>query len=605
MTVIIGGYGIYVLDTAGRIVADTYDGPLMEINFARSASLDFTRMDKLALQRKVAPEEQRAEVDRQIDELSQTFSDDLNVAAQRALGQRERALLGEIQELVARWSALRTAPETPERDAGILKISDQIIGDFDMLIELTADKSFVERRKAISAISDFRYASIVLSGIAVLLGILLTVLLARGIVRPLTAAAKVADRIAYGHLQTPIPKGGKDETGILLRSMTVMQDNIREMMEREVAQRRSAQSRLIDALESSREGMVLVDASGKIVIANSQLADFFPTVAPYVVNGMSFKPAFKQMQSVVAWHGELDDNAGNAFAASQIGTTFSVGEYQLLDGRWLRISRSNTRDGGFFLFLSDFTEIKVREEHFKEAMLQAEAANVAKGHFLTNMSHELRTPLNAIIGFSEMIAREMFGKIGNPRYLEYIATILESGRHLLAIINSVLDMAKNETGKLELRAEQLDLCDILRDCIRIMREQCESAKLRLDVPPLEHPLPVYGEAAKLKQIVLNLLSNAVKFNAPGGSVSLLAGTDENGMTEFSVADTGIGMSRGDIAVALTPFGQVDSQLARRYEGTGLGLPLTKVLVELHRGVMTIDSEPGRGTTITVALPRAA
>jgi signal transduction histidine kinase/HAMP domain-containing protein len=605
MTVIIGGYGIYVLRAAGSIVDETYDGPLMEINFARAASLDFTRMDNQALRRKIVPEAERAEVDRKTDELSQTFYDDLDVAAQRSLGARETALISEIQEAVTRWNVLRKGQQTPEDDAEIIKTSDRVIADFDTLIELTADESFIQRRKAISAISHFRYASIALSGAAVLVGVIITLLLARGIIRPLTAAAKVADRIADGHLQTPIPIGGKDETGMLLRSMTVMQSNISEMMEREVAQRRSAQSRLIDAVESSREGMVLVDAAGKIVIANRQLADFFPTVVPYVVNGMSFAATFKQMQSVLAWHGELDDSAGSVLAASQIGTPFSVGEYQLLDGRWLRISRSNTREGGFFLFLSDFTEIKVREERFREAMLQAETANVAKSHFLTNMSHELRTPLNAIIGFSEMIASEVFGSVGNPKYLDYIGNVLESGRHLLQIINSVLDMAKNETGKLELRAEPLDLRDVLRECTKMMREQCERAKLRLDVPPLEQPLPVHGEPAKLRQIVLNLLSNAMKFNAPGGSVSVIAGRGSAGMTEFRIVDTGIGMSRGDIAVALTPFGQVDSKLARRYEGTGLGLPLTKVLVELHGGTMVIDSEPGRGTSVTVALPRPA
>jgi signal transduction histidine kinase len=265
---------------------------------------------------------------------------------------------------------------------------------------------------------------------------------------------------------------------------------------------------------------------------------------------------------------------------------------------------SATRDGGFFLFLIDVTEIKEREEHFKEAMQKADAANTAKSHFLANMSHELRTPLNAIIGFSEIISGEMFGSVGNPKYLDYSNDVLRSGRHLMDILNSVLDLAKSDAGKLDLRPESFDVGEVISDCAMMMREQFERAKLRFDVAPLEGPLPVYADPAKLRQILLNLLSNAVKFNEPGGSVSLLARAGEAGMTEFRVEDTGIGMSPADIAVALTPFGQVDSRLSRRYEGTGLGLPLTKALVELHRGAMTIDSAPGRGTTMTIAIPRA-
>jgi signal transduction histidine kinase len=604
MTAILGGYGIYVLHAAGDIVADTYDGPLMEINFARAASLGFAQMDKEALRRKTVPAEARGEIDHKIDELSDSFFEDLAIAEQRALGARESAAIARIRQAVTRWNSLRQNPAQAETDGEIDNVSDQIINDFDTLIELTADQSFIERRKAISAISYFRYTSIGLSGLAIFVGVLITALLARRMIYPLTEAAKVADLIALGHLETPIPAGGKDETGTLLRSMTVMQDNIRGMMAREVAQRQSAQSRLIDALESSREGMMLVDAAGQIVAANSQVADFFPTLAPHLVSGADFRTAFSVIRPLLASRGDMDESVPEPIRRIEIDQSFSVAEYQLPDGRWLRLSRGATRDGGFFLFLIDVTEIKEREEHFKEAMQKADAANTAKSHFLANMSHELRTPLNAIIGFSEIISGEMFGSVGNPKYLDYSNDVLRSGRHLMDILNSVLDLAKSDAGKLDLRPESFDVGEVISDCAMMMREQFERAKLRFDVAPLEGPLPVYADPAKLRQILLNLLSNAVKFNEPGGSVSLLARAGEAGMTEFRVEDTGIGMSPADIAVALTPFGQVDSRLSRRYEGTGLGLPLTKALVELHRGAMTIDSAPGRGTTMTIAIPRA-
>jgi signal transduction histidine kinase/HAMP domain-containing protein len=559
-------------------------------------------MDKEALRLKTVPEAERAEVARHIDDLGATFFDDLGVAEQRSQGTRETAAIERIRQAVTRWTELRRAPATAARDAEIDQVSDRIIDDFDTLIELTADRSFIERRKAIWAIADFRATSIVMSVVAVLAGIVITLLLARRMIRPLTAAAGVADRIALGHLETVIPRGGNDETGTLLRSMTVMQDSIRDMMEREVAQRQSAQSRLIDALESSREGMMLVDANGAIVMSNTQVADFFPTMAPCLAGGNPFAAAWAMMRPLLVAPDDFDDGAMAVVAPAQSGAAVSVREYRLADGRWLRFSRSATQDGGFFLFLIDVTEIKAREMHFREAMRKADAANTAKSQFLATMSHELRTPLNAIIGFSEIISGQMFGSVGNPRYLEYSNDVLRSGRHLLDILNSVLDLAKSEAGKLEIRPELLDVGEIMRDCAMMMREQCERARIRFDIAPIKEPLLVYGDPAKLRQIILNLLSNAVKFNEPGGGVSLLARIGEDGMTQFRVDDTGIGMSPDDIAVALTPFGQVDSTLARRYEGTGLGLPLTKALVELHGGSITIDSEPGRGTSVTVAIP---
>jgi signal transduction histidine kinase/HAMP domain-containing protein len=605
MTVVLGGYGIFVLSAAGGIVADTYDGTLMAINFARAASLDFAQMDKEVLRRRTAPEAQRPEIDSKIDMLSDGFSQDLTIAEQRSPGEKERGEAAHIRDAVRRWNDLRHQPVTAEREGEIDKVAVEVIDGFDRLIELNADQSFIARRRAISAIDDFRYASILLCGLAVLIGVIVTLLLARNIVRPLTAAARVADRIADGELQTPIPSGGKDETGALLRSMTVMQDNIREMMQQEVSQRRSAQGRLIDALESAHEGIILVDAAGRIVLANRQVADFFPTVAAYIGNGADFAFAFSMVRRLLDWHGDFDDVAGIFAERSSTEAAFSVGEYQLLDGRWIRLSRSDTSDGGFFLSLIDFTEIKEREEHFKEAKLQADAANTAKSNFLANMSHELRTPLNAIIGFSEIINGEMFGSIGNPTYLDYSGDVLRSGRHLLEIINSILDIAKSDAGKLELRAEDLDLRDVICDCAKMMREMTTRAELRLDLPLLETPLPVHGEAAKLRQIILNLMSNAVKFNEPGGTVSVWAGPGKPGMIELRITDTGIGMSPSDIVVAMTPFGQVDSSLGRRYPGTGLGLPLTKALVELHGGTIAIASTPGRGTTVTVSIPNAA
>jgi len=418
-------------------------------------------------------------------------------------------------------------------------------------------------------------------------------LLRSRIVRPLRAAASVADRIAKGELQTPIPLGGQDETGALLNSMTVMQDNIREAMTREKDLRRSAENRLVDALETSREGVMLVAPDGQIVMSNSTLRGFFPAIAYQLMPGTQLDRALELIQSQLA----------PSQAPSEDIATSGHAELELADGRWLRLTGSATSEGGSILFLSDFTAIKEREESLRRATREAEAANASKSRFLANMSHELRTPLNAIIGFSEIISGQFFGDVGNVRYLDYSYDILRSGRHLLTVINDVLDLSRSEAGKMVLAARTTDMCDVLTDCIAMVREQCADAGLTLAVTGMEHPLLMTGDAAKLRQIFLNLLSNAIKFTEKGGSVSLSARSTE-GSVAVTVADTGIGMDPEDVEIAFQPFGQVDNRLERRYEGTGLGLPLTKALVDLHQGSLVIDSARGQGTRITVSFPCA-
>jgi signal transduction histidine kinase/HAMP domain-containing protein len=604
ITATLGGFGLYVLAAAGHLVVDTYDRPLMAINFARSASLTFALMDKDVLQRKFAPDAERAAIEADLEQRSPSFFDDLAVAEQRSLSQDERVVIQDIRGLVQQWNAVRLGggKDGVAGDAALAALAKRVIGRFDVLVELLADHSFIGRRKAVWQISYLASISMAMTLVGLLLSAAITLLLTRQIIRPLSTAAGVADRIASGELDTPIPAGGKDETGKLLHSMTVMQDSIRAMMQRETAQRQSAQGRLIDALESSREGMVLVDAGRKIVIANSQVATFFSTAAPFIVEGTDFDAAVAHIRPRLVQPVDIDAVMRTQSDRRHIAGSQPEGEFQLVDGRWIRFSRSDTQDGGFFLFLSDFTDIKEREEHFKEAKRQAEAASNAKSNFLAHMSHELRTPLNAIIGFSEIMAGQLFGKLENKQYLEYAGSILKSGRHLLDIISSVLDLAKSEAGKLELKPEPVDLREVIEDCGGMLREQCERAHLVLDIARSREKLPVYGEPAKLRQIVLNLLSNAVKFTEAGGKVTVFARPDERGGVELRIVDTGIGMSPDEIPIALAPFGQVDSRLARRYEGAGLGLPLTKALVELHGGVMAIESERGKGTIVMVALP---
>jgi signal transduction histidine kinase len=219
------------------------------------------------------------------------------------------------------------------------------------------------------------------------------------------------------------------------------------------------------------------------------------------------------------------------------------------------------------------------------------------------MSHELRTPLNAVIGFSEMIASEVLGPVGKPQYKSYAADIVGSGRHLLAIINDILDIAKSEAGTLQIDPKPLPLATLFEECAAIVRIGIEKAKLHLVVHRPAAGLSIHADPVKTRQILLNLLSNAMKFTPRGGTVSLVAEERGGDFVDLVVTDTGIGMRAEDIPLALAPFGQIDSSLARKYEGTGLGLPLTKILTELHGGELLIDSRPKAGTTVRVRLPR--
>jgi len=275
---------------------------------------------------------------------------------------------------------------------------------------------------------------------------------------------------------------------------------------------------------------------------------------------------------------------------------------------WVSLSGHQTQDAdgtaGLECTMYDITERRKAELAMTHAKEQADFANRSKSEFLANMSHELRTPLNAIIGFSEIIKDQMFGSAGQPQYVEYAKDIYDSGQLLLSLINDILDMSKIEAGKRQLHEATLNIDIIAQSVSHLVDARAKEGKVHLNLH-IPRDLPALrAEEKAMKQILTNLLTNAVKFTPEGGSVAVSAMIDEDGKMIINVVDSGIGIAPEDIKVAMAPFGQIESALSRKHQGTGLGLPLTKALVELHGGTLDLESELGNGTTVSLTFPAA-
>lgn len=365
---------------------------------------------------------------------------------------------------------------------------------------------------------------------------------------------------------------------------------------RDLTDRRKAEQKFRDLLESAPDAMVIVDSLGSIVLVNTQSERLFGYPRDELLGKrieilvparsraahVDFRSRYFEYPHPRAMGVGLD-----LYGRRKDGSEFPVE---------VSLSPLDTEDGPLVSSaIRDVTERRKVEQRLQ-------AANRMKSEFLANMSHELRTPLNGIIGFSEFLHGERPGAL-NPKQKEYLNDILMSGRHLLQLINDILDLSKVEAGRMELFPERFDVAQAIEEVRIAISPLATKGGIQVDHPSAGRRIAVELDRQKLRQVLLNLLSNAVKFTPPGGRIAVVHAIDANDWLEISVEDSGIGIKPEDLGQLFVEFQQIDSGTSRRYGGTGLGLALVKRIVELQGGTIAVQSEPGSGSVFTVRLPR--
>ncbi|NRA86454.1 MAG: PAS domain-containing protein [Rhizobiales bacterium] len=388
-----------------------------------------------------------------------------------------------------------------------------------------------------------------------------------------------------------------------------------------------ADTRLRQAIENISEGFVMWDNDRRMVMCNKKFQEFFKLSNEAIIKGTHQDKVFAAGQNIITKNTiHLDDYTD---------VDHSAFEYLLEDGRWLHVSERQTSNGLIVSVGTDISHIKRHETKLVESEKEliktvqdleltkdlletqkqelinkqrqleifankANSANRAKTDFLANMSHELRTPLNAIIGFSELIKSQTFGEINEQRYVEYAGDIHKSGAHLLLVINDILDMSKIESGNMQLELQKVELEEVTASCMRLISPRASEQKVELDLD-IKDGLYINADKRALKRILLNLLSNAVKFTNEGGHITLSAECTENGI-KIDITDNGIGMNAEALSNIGKPFAHAGSSLTKNYEGAGIGLFISKSLTEMHGGSLSVTSEEGVGTLVSLNLP---
>lgn len=487
--------------------------------------------------------------------------------------------------------------------------------DLSLVVDQLENRAMAARDTAVQRASAAVKIALVAGLAAILLAVVLLILILRSIVQPLRRLEQAMVLISRGELKQPVTSTGNDEISAMTHTLEQFRLTLldRERLEHERTDAEAAVARaklqLQEAIASIDEGFVLWDKDDRLIICNDRLREMFGELDIELRPGVGFEEAVRSL----ARSGKIprSPDGGDDWAQKRIanhracGTSF---EHQNTRGRWLKISETRTNDGAIAGVYMDITDLKAREreladlvDRLADARDQAMQATAAKSRFLANMSHELRTPLNAVIGITEMLVEDAEER-GQEGLVEPLNRIARAGKHLLELINEVLDLSKIEAGKLELHEEDVDIASLLSDLVGAVQPLATKNGDHLVVKGSKEAGTIQADPMRLRQIILNLLSNACKFTEKG-TVSLAVFRDKAGeQIEFVVDDTGIGMTPEQIRKLFQEFSQADSSTTRKYGGTGLGLAITDRLCKMMGGNVTVESQLGRGTTFKVTLP---
>jgi adenylate cyclase len=497
-----------------------------------------------------------------------------------------------------------------EAQAQILDVDKEIEKIVDRLEQQALDR----RDQSIESAGRAVRLAITVGIIALGLAVGLTALIVQSINVPLRRLERSMTAITQGQLDVPIPRAGHDEIGAMTGALAMLRDSLIERNRLEQERQRAeatalrAQEQLTEAIETISEGFALYDPNDRLVISNSRYREMYAGLDVEVKPGTQYETIVR----AAARAGLISAAAGQteAWLAERLERhrhPHGAYEQQRASGKWLKISERRTAEGGIVGVFTDITELKERElqlgelvDRLADARDEAMQATLAKSRFLANMSHELRTPLNAIIGYSEILQEDAADK-GDKEPIDDLRRIESAGRHLLGLINNILDLSKIEAGKMDVFIEDVDIQALVKEVLSIVQPLADKNE---NVIKVICPVDIgsfRSDQTKVKQCLLNLLSNANKFTSKG-TLTLTVAREAGSGVCLRVSDTGVGMTKDQLGRLFEAFSQADASTTKRFGGTGLGLAITKHFCTALGGDVTVESTPGTGSTFTIRLP---
>ncbi|ACP27170.1 sensor protein [Sinorhizobium fredii NGR234] len=481
--------------------------------------------------------------------------------------------------------------------------SGHVDQNLNRLVEQVKADAEAARNEVVAQAQKTATTAAILVGGVVLVGSLLTLLVLRSIVGPLRRLNRVIGDLTEGRYDVEIPQEGGDDFGAMAKTLSLFQQNAIEKKKLEDEAERQRRT-IAAALEAISDGFVLYDPDDKILVANSRYCEIFPSHKPNELRGKSFREILEQ--NLAKGKVDLEGKAPEEWIEDRLRLhrdPAGLADERRFDDKWVRITKRKIPDGGTVAVYTDITELKQRQAELERAKSNAEAASEAKSRFLASMSHELRTPLNAIIGYSEMLIEEAHDH-GENELVPDLEKIASAGRHLLALINDILDLSKIEANKMEVFLESFGVAQLLGDVSATVAPLMAKNRNAF-VQEFDGDLgEMHSDQTKLRQNLFNLLSNAAKFTT-GGRVTLSArreGRADGDWLVFKVSDTGIGMTPEQLDRLFNAFTQADASTTRNYGGTGLGLSITRSFSRMIGGIVNVESEAGKGSVFTMEVP---